>query len=113
MKASRNKSVYRIQFLNHGSLYDLYARKVSQGDLYAFVTVEDLVFGARSRVVVDPGEERLKTEFAGVKRFYVPLQAVVRIDEVDKEGTAKITPVGGAEGKVTPFPVALPPHKGP
>jgi hypothetical protein len=107
MKNTRNKTIYRVRFLNQGSLYEVYARKVTQADLYAFVTVEDLLFGERSQVVVDPGEERLKAEFAGVKRFHVPMQAVVRVDEVDKEGTAKITPADA--GNVTPFPHAVPP----
>lgn len=108
-KSSRTKTIYRIRFLNQGSLYEVYARKITQGDLYAFVTIEDLLFGERSQVVLDPTEERLKAEFAGVKRFHVPMQAVVRIDEVDKEGTAKITPASADAGNVTPFPLSVPP----
>jgi hypothetical protein len=108
-RSSRGKPVYRVRFLSQGSLYEIYARKVTQGDIYAFVTIEDLLFGARSQVVLDPTEERLKAEFAGVKRFHVPLHAVVRIDEVDREGSAKITPSEGDGGKVMPFPVAVPP----
>jgi hypothetical protein len=99
------KSVYRVVFHNQGQVYEIYARKVSQGALFGFVEVEELLFGERTAVVVDPSEERLKTEFAGVKRFHVPIQAVIRIDEVEKEGVAKITVEEG--GKVTPFPSPL------
>jgi len=56
-------------------------------------------------VLVDPSEERLKSEFAGVKRTHIPLQAVVRIDEVEKEGTNKIVSLAGTQGNVTPFPM--------
>ena len=45
----------------------------------------------------------LKKEFAGVKRSYIPLQCIVRIDEVDKEGAARISEGGG--GKIAAFPV--------
>jgi len=56
-------------------------------------------------VLVDPSEERLKSEFAGVKRTYIPLQAVVRIDEVEKEGTNKIVALASSQGNVSSFPV--------
>ncbi len=99
------KRIYRIAFHNGGKLYEIYAREVSQGELYGFIEIGGIVFGEKSAVVVDPTEERLKAEFSDVKRSYIPLHAVVRIDEVDKEGTARISAAG--EGKVTPFPGSL------
>lgn len=92
-------------FANQGKVYEVYARKVSHGSLFGFVEIEELVFGERSGVVLDPGEERIKAEFAGVKRSYLPLQSVLRIDEVRKQGTSKITALEG--GNVTPFPAPL------
>ena len=101
----KTKSIYRVLFRNQESLYELYARKVGQGTLFAFVEVEEILFGNRGGVLVDPSEERLKSEFAGVKRTYIPLQAVVRIDEVEKEGTNKIVSIAGSQGSVTHFPM--------
>lgn len=95
--------IYRILFFQQGQVYELYARQVSQGGLYGFVEVEGVLFGERSKVVIDPSEERLRNELDGVKRFYVPMHAVVRIDEVEREGPARITEPAG--GKVTPFPM--------
>jgi hypothetical protein len=81
--------------------------------MYAFVEVEDIIFGERSQVLVDPGEEKLKSEFSGVKRTYIPLQAVIRIDEVDKEGVNKIVSTGTtSEGNVTHFPYPISPNGG-
>jgi hypothetical protein len=97
--------IFKILFVNQGKVYELYARKVSHGGLFGFVEVEELVFGERSTVVLDPGEERIKGEFAGVKRTYLPLHSVLRIDEVSKKGTAKIVALEG--GNVTAFPAAL------
>ena len=92
--------------MNQGKIYEVYARKVSQEGLWGFIEIEQLVFGERGGVVLDPGEEKLKDEFAGVKRTYIPLHAVVRIDEVAREGTAKIIAVEG-DGNVTPFPMPM------
>lgn len=106
----KEKKIYRIAFHNRGDIYELHARKVHQSNMYAFVEIEDIIFGERSSVVVDPSEERLKSEFAGVKRTHIPLHAVIRIDEVEREGTNRITTSGDNGGKIAPFP--LPPRGG-
>jgi hypothetical protein len=103
---AQKKHTYRIVFHNQGKLYELYARHVSHGDLYGFVEVGDIIFGERTEMIVDPSEERLKSEFSGVKRTFVPIHAVVRIDEVDKEGANKIHAVGETSN-VSPFPVPM------
>ncbi len=95
--------IFRVVFVNQGKVYEVYARKVSHGDLFGFIAVEELVFGERSSVVLDPSEERIKSEFAGVKRSYLPLHAVIRIDEVRKQGVSKISAYEG--GNVAQFPV--------
>ncbi|MGE5624715.1 MAG: DUF1820 family protein [Bacillota bacterium] len=100
------RHIYKVIFMNQGKLYEVYARKVTQEGFWGFIEIEQLVFGERSGLVVDPGEEKLKTEFEGVKKSYIPMHAVVRIDEVAREGTAKIVAVEGG-GNVTPFPVPL------
>jgi hypothetical protein len=97
--------IFRIVFVNQGKVYEIYARKVSHGSLFGFIEVEELVFGERSSVVVDPGEERIKSEFAGVTRSYLPLHAVIRIDEVRKQGISKISALEG--GNVAQFPLAV------
>ena len=93
--------VYKVIFFSQGKTYELYARAIAQGNLYGFVEVEKLVFGERSALVVDPSEEKLRDEFSGVKRIFIPMHAIMRIDEVEKAGIGKIK---DGEGNVTPFP---------
>ncbi len=99
------RHLYKIVFVSQGKVYEIYARNVTQGTLFGFIEVERLVFGERSSVVVDPAEERIKSEFAGVRRTYLPLHSILRIDEVEKQGVSKIT--AAEAGNVTPFPVPL------
>jgi hypothetical protein len=103
MAASKPR-LYRISFHNQNQVYEIFAREVSHGAMIGFVEVGKLVFGERSTVVLDPGEEKLKTEFAGVERFFIPVHAVIRIDEVNKPGPMRVMP-GGESGKVSQFPV--------
>lgn len=98
--------VFRICFVNHGKIYEIYAKRVQQGELYGFVEVRDLLFEDSSKLLVDPSTERLKTEFNGVSRTIIPIHAIVRIDEVEKEGQGKIHDIGD-KTNITPFPSPL------
>lgn len=104
-----NKTIFRVSFISQGEVYEVYAHNVSQGGLFGFIEIEGLVFGERSKLLIDASEERLKSEFEGVKRTYVPLHSVLRVDEVEKAGRGRIT---SGEGKVASFPMAIiPPGK--
>lgn len=107
----KDSKIFRISFYNQGNIYELHAREVRQSNMYAFIEIEDIIFGERSSVVVDPSEEKLKSEFAGVKRTYIPMQAIIRIDEVEREGTNKIIATDEKPGKITPFPFSASPTK--
>lgn len=99
-----DKRVYKIIFHNQGRLIELHARHVGQSDLYGFVEIGELIFGERSTVLVDPSEEKLKGEFGGVQRSYIPIHAIVRIDQVEREGPNKIRALEDGSS-VTPFPL--------
>ncbi len=88
-----DNQIYKIVFMNQDQVFEIYAKHVFQGDLYGFVVVEDIIFGETSSIVVDPSEEKLKAEFSGVKRSFVPMHEVIRIDQVERRGAAKILPL--------------------
>jgi hypothetical protein len=98
-------TIFKIVFVSQGQVYEIYARSVGHGSLFGFVEIEKLVFGERSSVVVDPSEEKIKTEFAGVTRTYLPMHSIIRIDEVEKQGMSKISKLEG--GNVAQFPVPI------
>ncbi len=98
------RRLYRVSFFQQGEVYEVYANQVSQGNLFGFVELEGLLFGERSEVLVDPSQEKLASEFKDVERVYVPMHAVLRIDEVAKPGVSRITKPEGEAAKVTNFP---------
>lgn len=104
--------IYKVLFVNQGKVYEVYARRVSHGALFGFIEVEKLVFGTRSSVVVDPTEEKIQTEFAGVTKTYLPLHSILRIDEVEKQGVSKVTNAEGSNVAQFPIPMYTPPGQG-
>ncbi|WP_133130463.1 DUF1820 family protein [Legionella yabuuchiae] len=100
-----NKTLYRITFSYLEAIYEIYARKICESDMFGFLEVQDFVFGENSALVVDPSEERLKHEFHGVNRTFIPMHSIYRIDEVDKVGDVKVRDKGNEPGKVSMFPI--------
>ena len=56
--------------------------------------------------MVDPTSEKLKNEFSKVERSYIPINSVIRIDEVNETGEAKIKE---NKGQVSPLPLNIQP----
>ena len=105
------KTLFKVVFMSHGQVYEIYARSVGHGELFGFVEIEELVFGERTSIVVDPSEEKIKSEFENVSRTYLPMHSIIRIDEVEKEGVNKILDsnlTGAREGNVSAFPAPPP-----
>lgn len=98
------ETLYRITFQNEGEVFVIHARQLYQSDMWGFIEFEEVVFGSQNSLVVDPGEEKLRNEFKGVKRTFIPMHSIVRIDEVEEAGSSKVraAPTGD---KVKPFPV--------
>jgi hypothetical protein len=67
-----------------------------------FIEIGEIIFGEHSKLLIDPAEEKLKTEFGNVKHTYIPHFAVIRIDEVESSGKNRILDSDGAS--VTVFP---------
>ena len=113
-KKMAERHIFKVVFVHQGKVWEIFAKKVSQGAMFGFIEVEQLLFGERTTLVVDPGEERIKSEFEGVKRTYLPLQSVLRIDEVNPRAAAqavsKISTLEG--GNVAPFPMPFMPPPG-
>src|SRR5699024_12442485 len=86
---AKKDTIYKVIFLNHGHLYEIYAREIRQSTLQGFIEVAALVFDEQ-QLVHDDAEERLKAEIAEVTRSFIPLHAMMRIDEVGKKGAVRI-----------------------
>jgi len=102
-----DKRLYKIIFLNQGKVYELFARGVSSSGLWGFIEVTELVFESGEGLVVDPTEERMRQEFANARVLHLPIQTVLRIEEVEKRGQCLIRDRESGE-KVTPFPLSPP-----
>ena len=102
--------LYKITFLNAGKIYELHARKVAPSALWGFTEVRELVFERGEALVLDPTEERLREEFADTRVLHLPMQSIVRVEEVERRGKLSIRDAASGEKVVTPFPL---PARGP
>ena len=89
-----------------GEVYEVFAKQIFQSDMYGFIEVENYIFNKDKQLVVDPAAEKLKNEFNKVERSYIPINAIIRIDEVVESGEATIKE---NKDSVTPFPLNIQP----
>jgi hypothetical protein len=101
------KRLYKIIFLNQGKVYELFSEGVTSSGLWGFIEVSGLVFENGEGLVVDPTEERMRQEFADAHVLHLPIQSVLRVEEVEKRGQCLIRDRESGE-KVTPFPLSPP-----
>ena len=100
----KTKNVYKIIFIQLGEIYEVFAKQIYQSDMYGFIEVEEYIFNKDKQLVVDPSSEKLKNEFDQVQRSYIPINSVIRIDEVNETGEAKIKE---NKDKISPFPLNI------
>lgn len=88
---SDEQPLYRVLFVQNDQMYELYAKYLTEESLMGFIEIEELVFNdTRTEVLIDPAEEKLRAEFKDVKRSYIPLHSILRIDEVKRQGLSRI-----------------------
>jgi hypothetical protein len=102
------KKIYKIIFIQLGEIYEIFAKQIFQSDMYGFLEVEEFIFSNDDQLVVDPSSEKLKTEFNKVKRSYIPIGSIQRIDEVVESGEARIKKTSS---QVSPIPLNIHPAK--
>jgi hypothetical protein len=100
------KTTYKIIFMQLGEIYEVFAKQIYQSEMYGFIEVEEYIFNQNKQLVVDPSSEKLEKEFKNVERSYIPINAVIRVDEVIESGEAKIKQ---NKSQVTPFPMNIQP----
>ncbi len=98
------EKLFRVAFLNHGKVYELFCTGVCTSGLLGFVEVSGLILSEKDSLVVDPTEEKMRDEFEGVEVLHLPMHSVLRVEQVKKKGQVVIRDRESGE-KVTPFPV--------
>jgi len=102
-----DKQIYKVVALLQGKVYELYACGVTSSGLFGFLEISGLLFDSGQQTVVDPAEERMREEFADTEVLHVPINSVLRVEQVKRRGQCVIRDRESGE-KVTPFPVSRP-----
>ena len=84
--------IYRVIFKQDDKRCQLYAQYICEESLMGFLEVESLVFSSdNSSLIVDVQQEELKQQYKGVKRTYIPMHTVIRVDEIKASECQLIT----------------------
>jgi len=78
------KRIYRVVFAGQDKVYELLVHQLFQSDMVDFLEVEDIILPDDS-LANDPLIQKLLHDFSNVKRCYIPMHAILRIDELEEK----------------------------
>ncbi|PLX71039.1 MAG: DUF1820 domain-containing protein [Denitrovibrio sp.] len=85
------KKLYKIIFIDEDKkIQTLHASKLNPSSFLGLVEISDIVFIEKSEIIITPDDGDLQQKFKNVERSFIPLNSIIRIDEVMLE---KETPV--------------------
>ncbi|WP_303850432.1 DUF1820 family protein [Seleniivibrio woodruffii] len=86
-----NKKLYKIIFIDEDKkVQTIHASYLNPSSFLGLIEISDIVFIGQSDIIISPDDGKLKEVFKNVERSYIPLNYIVRIDEVTVK---KETPV--------------------
>ena len=89
-------SIYKVHFKWKEKDVEISAKKLDLTHPY-FVSIKDLIFPKKHKLIIDPSEDELVKRFGNSEHLMIPFQSVSLIEEVGEEG--------GGEEKVKQFKV--------
>ncbi|MCD8552984.1 DUF1820 family protein [Seleniivibrio sp.] len=86
-----NKKLYKIVFIDEDKkVQTIHASYLNPSSFLGLIEISDIVFIGQSDIIISPDDGKLKEVFKNVERSYIPLNYIVRIDEITMH---KETPV--------------------
>lgn len=80
-------SVYRVHFKWKDKEIQLTAKSLDLTHPY-FVSIKDLVFTDKKKLIINPAEDDIMKAFGNSKHLMIPFQTVLLIEEVDEHQRA-------------------------
>ena len=80
-------SVYRVHFKWKEKEIQLTAKSLDLTHPY-FVSIKDLVFTNKKKLIINPAEDDIMKAFGNSKHLMIPFQTVLLIEELDEQHRA-------------------------
>jgi hypothetical protein len=89
IERGRDLSLYRVHFKWKDKEVQLTAKSLDLTHPY-FVSIKDLVFSDKKKLIINPAEDDILKAFGSSKHLMIPFQTVLLIEEVEeREGAVR------------------------
>ena len=86
-----NKKLYKVVFIDEDKkVQTIHASYLNPSSFLGLIEISDIVFIGQSDIIISPDDGKPKEVFKNVERSYIPLNYIIRIDEITMQ---KETPV--------------------
>lgn len=80
----KNDKYYKVQFYDSKKeIMTFFAKKLNPSSFLGLIEVSEILF-MDSEIIINPDDEKVRKEFNGVSKTFLPLNTIVRIDEIDQ-----------------------------
>jgi hypothetical protein len=84
-------ALYRVRFKWKDREVQLTAKSLDLTHPY-FVSIKELVFPKKKKIIIDPQEEEFQKAFSETDHLMIPFQSVIIIEELSEKGKSKLMP---------------------
>ena len=77
------RKVYKVTFFYLGKVYTLYAKSIeASSKLITMCEISEIIFKKNPNLII-PSDEETRAEFSRSKILYIPLNNVLRVDDLE------------------------------
>jgi hypothetical protein len=85
------KTIYKVQFIDENKKNKtIYAHKVNPSSFLGLIEISGIAFLGTSDILINPDDEKIRKEFKDVERTFLPINTIIRIDEVILENETPV-----------------------
>ncbi len=85
------KKLFKIHFLDEEKKKNIiYSSKVNPSSFLGLIELSDIVFLDTSEILITPDDDKIRKEFQDVERTFLPINAIIRIDEIVLENETPV-----------------------
>lgn len=88
---TQHKNLFKIIFTDEDDKpVTVHAAEVAPSSLLGFIEAAELTFPEPSDIIIAPADDRARSLFKDVKRIYIPINRIIRVDELSADKKAPV-----------------------
>ncbi len=77
------KKLFKIKFIDDKKeVKTIHSNKLNPSSFLGLIEISEIVFMETSDILITPDDDKIRKEFKDVERTFLPINSIIRIDEI-------------------------------